>query len=329
MESVRGKKKGIEGRCRQGREDEAAEDIKGWEKGHTGDGNCNSAARSVRLTCTDICIFLDKCCWCGNFSRNAECICMHMHTEATTHKQAHIYIKHHFKVYSLRRTVKESSLSKSISFAKVYHSPLLSLIHLLIPLFLNHFIQMFPELVLVHGRLMSCWGLWQTATSFYPFTSCFVVCIALCPFSRFGSLCMECMWACLLCLCVCVLNLDHTVCLRMRLPQQHPPRPPRSAIDSPNPHISSCVFAIAASCSLPPHFFLFYSWGGTQNKGDKVAQFPPLGSHTPTETHSHSHTLSAHAQCLAPLCAMHMSLSSSLMHRHTVELFKSVRWGAP
>lgn len=146
-----------------------------------------------------------------------------MPTGATAHKYAHIHIKRHFGVYSLRRTVKESSLSKSISFAKVYHSPLLSLIHLLIPLFLRHFIHMFPELVLVHGTLMSCWGLWQTATSFYPFTSCFVLCVVLRPVSQFGSLCMECMCERLLCLCVCVLNPDHTVCLRMRLPQQQPP----------------------------------------------------------------------------------------------------------
>lgn len=227
---------------------------------------------------------------CGNLYTNAWCKCTHMRTGVTTHKHAHIHTKQHSKIYSFRRMVKESSLSKSISLAKIYHSSLLSLIHLLIPLFLCHFIQMFPELVLVHGRLMSCWGSWQSATSFYPFTSCFVVSIVLCPFSQFGSLCMECMWAYLLCLCVCVLNLDHAVCLRALLPQHQ--TPPCSGIYSPNPHICSCVFAIAASCSPPPHFFLLYPQLGTQNKGEKVAQFPPLGSHTPTETHPLKHTLS-------------------------------------
>lgn len=167
---------------------------------------------------------------------------------------------------------------------------------------------MFPELVLAHGRLMSCWGLWQRATSFYPFTSCFRVCIMLCPVSQFRSLCMECMWVCLRCLCVCVLNVDHAVCLRTLLPQHL--TPPVLAFTPPTPHICSCVFAIAASCSQPPHFFLFHSWGGAQNKGEKVAQFPPMGSHTPTEIHPRSNTLSAHAPCLAPLSDLHMSPSS-------------------
>lgn len=106
------------------------------------------------------------------------------------------------------------------------------------------------------------------------------------------------------------------------------PNTPCTGIHSPTPHICFCVFAIAASCSQPPYFFLFYPWGATQNKGEKVAQFPPLGSHTPTGTHPLSAALTAHAQCLAPLSDLHMSLSSSLMHRHTVELFKAQRWGA-
>lgn len=40
---------------------------------------------------------------------------------------------------------------------------------------------------------------------------------------------------------------------------------------------------------------------------------------TLTQTHSQ------HMQCLAPLSDLHMSPSSSLIHRHTVELFKSIR----
>lgn len=172
---------------------------------------------------------------------------------------------------------------------------------------------------------MSCWGLWQSATSFYPFTSCFVFCTVLCPFSHFGSLCMKGMSVFALFMCLCVESWSR--CLSENAVTTAP-NPPCYGIYSPNPHICPCVFAIAASCSQPPHFFLFYPWGGTQNKGEKVAQFPPLGSLTPTETHPRSNTLSTHAQCLAPLSDLHMSPSSSLMHRHTVELFQSLRWGA-
>lgn len=170
---------------------------------------------------------------------------------------------------------------------------------------------------------MSCWGLWQSATSF---TSCFGFCIVLWPFFQFGSLCMEYLWMCLLCLCVCVLNLDHSVCLRTLLPEYL--TPPALAFTPPTPHICSCVFAIAASGSQPLHFFLFHHWGEMQSKGEKVGQFPPLGSHTPTETHSRSSTLWTHAQCLAPLSDLYMSLSTSLTHRHNVELFESLGWGA-
>ncbi len=81
---------------------------------------------------------------------------------------------------------------------------------------------------------MSCWGLWQSATSFYPFTSCFV----FGPFSQFGSLCMEGMRVCLLCLCVCVLNLDHAICLRTLLPQHQ--TPPAMVFTPPTP-ISALV----------------------------------------------------------------------------------------
>ena len=61
--------------------------------------------------------------------------------------------------------MKGHNLFLSISSAKNYIHPL---IHLLIPLFLCHFIQMFPELVLIQG-VMSCWGLGHNATSFFFF----------------------------------------------------------------------------------------------------------------------------------------------------------------
>ena len=188
---------------------------------------------------------------------------------------------------------------------------------------------MFPELLIcAHGRVMSCWGLWQSATSLYPFTSCFSVCIVLCPFSQFGSLCMECVCVCLLCLCACALNLDHSVCLRTLLPQHLPPLPVLAFTPQPPISVFVCWPLQCLVHNLPTfsHFSLF---GGTQYKGEKVAQFPPLGSQTPTETHPRSNTLSPHAQSLTPLSDLHMRQSSSLMHRHTVELFKSLKWGSP
>lgn len=214
-----------------------------------------------------------------------------MHTGAPIY--AHNHIKHRFEIYSCRKTEKESSLSKSISLAKICHSSFLSLIHLLIPLFLCHFIQMFPELVLVHGRLMSCWGLWHSATSFYPFTSCFVVS----PFSQFGSLCMECMWVCLLCLCVCVLNLDRAVCLRTLLPQHQ--TPPAVVFSPPTPHICSCVFATAASCSPPPYFFLLCSYTEQGWEGCPVPTFGLSHSH---KKHTRAPTHSQHMQSVSLHC---------------------------
>lgn len=183
---------------------------------------------------------------------------------------------------------------------------------------------MFPELVLAHGRLMSCWGLWHGATPFFSIYILFWVSHS--AFFPFGSLCMEYLWMCLLCLCVCVLNLDHVVCLRTLLPEHL--TPPALAFTPPTPHICSCVFAIAASGSQPLHFFLLHHWKEIQNKGEKVGQFPPLGSHTPTETHPRSSTLRTHAQRLAPLSDLYMSLSTSLTHRHNVELFESLSWGS-
>lgn len=205
---------------------------------------------------------------------------------------------------------KESSLSKSISLAESYHSSILSLIHLLIPLFLCHLIQMFPELVLVHGSLMSCWGLWQSATSFYPFTSCFGDCLA-----QFGS--MECMWACLLCLCVCVLNLDHAV--------TRAPNPPCAGIYPPL-SVLVCLPFLRLVHNLPTSSYFTL---GEEHR-TRVRRLP--SSHLwaltlPQKTHPRSNTLSPHAQCLAPLLDLHMSPSSSLMHRHTVEL--SAKMGGP
>lgn len=131
-----------------------------------------------------------------------KCSCVHVRAYTCTQEPQLTNILTSNTTLSFRRMVKESSLSKSISLAKIYHSSLLSLIHLLIPLFLCHFIQMFPELVLVHGSLMSCWGLWQSATSFYPFTSCFVARVVLCPLSQSVYGMHVSVFALFMCLCV-------------------------------------------------------------------------------------------------------------------------------
>lgn len=49
----------------------------------------------------------------------------------------------------------------------------------------------------------------------------FAVCIVLCPFSQFGT--VYGMHVSVLALFMCVLNLDHAVCLRMPLPQRQTP----------------------------------------------------------------------------------------------------------
>lgn len=122
-------------------------------------------------------------------------------------------------------------------------------------------------------------------------------------------------------MCVCVVNPEHTACLRMLLPQY---QPPPAEVFAPTPHICCCVFAIAASCSQPPHFFLFYPWGAApQNKGEKVAQFPPLESHTPREIFAPKHSQRSHG--LALLSDLQRSWSGWLIHSHTAELFKLPR----
>lgn len=222
-----------------------------------------------------------------------------------------------FKITDFRSSVKESSLSRSI------RSTIHAVIHPLI-LVLSHCVQMFPEL-LVSVRLMSCWGLWQNATSFCLFTSCFVVCAALFPFSQRGSLCMESMWGCLHCLCVCALNPDHGVCLWALLPQ-HPPTP--AVVFSPfPPYLFLCVCYCSILFTTSP-LLIFHS-GRNTGQGWEGCPVPTLGlSHSQRNTPGRPNTLSTHAQCLVSLFNLHMSPSSSLIHRHTVELFKSLGWGA-
>lgn len=115
----------------------------------------------------------------------------------------------------------------------------------------------------------------------------------------------------------------------------HPPPPwysPPPPLPSFNPHICSCVFAVAASCPQPPRLsFLSLCSGRNTGQGWEGCPVPTLGgSHTPRETRpgvqTHPQT---HAQCLVSLFDLHMSLSSSLIHRHTAGLFESFRWGRP
>lgn len=122
-------------------------------------------------------------------------------------------------------------------------------------------------------------------------------------------------------MCVCLVNPGHTACLRMLLPQY---QPPPAEVFAPTPYICSCVSAIAASCSQPIYYFLFYPWGATtQNKGEKVAQFPPLESYTPREIFAPKHSRRMHS--LALLSDLQWSWSGWLIHSHTAELFKLPR----
>lgn len=127
---------------------------------------------------------------------------------------------------------------------------------------------------------------------------------------------------CLLCLCVYAWWI-----LGVRLVSEcryHSTSPPPAEVFAPTPYICSCVFAIAASCSQPIHYFLFYPWGATtQNKGEKVAQFPPLESLTPRETFAPKHSQRMHS--LALLSDLQWSWSGWLIHSHTAELFKLPR----
>lgn len=143
--------------------------------------------------------------------------------------------------------------------------------------------------------------------------------IVLCPNSQFGTLYME----HICCVCLCVESWSQ--CLSVNSVTTAPNSSWLWYLLPPAPHICSCVFASAACCSQTPHSALFYPWGGTQNEGEKVARFPPLGFPDPTGTQTHSNVLWAHARCLV-LSDLHMSLSNSIMHRDAVEL--SLRWGS-
>lgn len=161
---------------------------------------------------------------------------------------------------------------------------------------------MFPELVSILGRLMSCWGLWQSATSFYPFTSCFGVCIVLCPLSPFGSLCMEFLWACFS-VYVCVLNLDQTVCLRALLPQHL--TPPALVFTPPTPISVLVCLPLQRLVHHLPTFFSILPLGRNTEQGWEGCPVPTLGlSHSHRNTPKlkrhppHKHSVSLHC----PIC---------------------------
>lgn len=120
-----------------------------------------------------------------------------------------------------------------------------------------------------------------------------------------------------LCLCVYVWWIPAILaCLRRLLPQYQPP-PCRGIC----PHPSYLCLPLQHLFHKPPHFFLFCPWGATtQNKGEKVARFPPLESHTPRERFAPKHSQRMHS--LALLSDLQRSWSGWLIHSHTAELFK-------
>lgn len=134
-----------------------------------------------------------------------------------------IHIKHHFRSIASGGRLKRGSLSKSISLARIYHSSLLSLIHLLIPLFLCHFIQMFQSLFLSMGEWCLVGDYGKVPHFFLSVYILFCVVHSALPLFLSLGACVWKAWVCLLCLCVCVLNLDHAVCLRALLPQHQTP----------------------------------------------------------------------------------------------------------
>lgn len=219
-----------------------------------------------------------------------------MNAVAITQKSAHIHTKQHSKIFSSRRMVKESSLSKPISLAKMYHSSPLSLIHLLIPLFLCHFIQMFPELVfcpwetdVLLGIMAKChvflsiyilfWGLHSAVPIFCVWNACERVC------SVYVYLCVE-SWA------RCLSENAVTTA----------PNPPCIGIYSPQPPISAlvCLSLQRLVHNLPtsPYFTL-----GEEHR-TRVRRLPSshLWDLALPQEHTHAQTRSQHMHSVSVHC---------------------------
>lgn len=93
------------------------------------------------------------------------------------------------------------------------------------------------------------------------------------------------------------------------------------------PYLFLCVCYCSILFTTSP-LLIFHS-GRNTGQGWEGCPVPTLGlSHSQRNTPGRPNTLSTHAQCLVSLFDLHMSPSSSLIHRHTVELFKSLGWGA-
>lgn len=97
-------------------------------------------------------------------------------------------------------------------------------------------------------------------------------------------------------MCVCVGNPEHTACLRRLLPQYQPP--PAEVFPPPSPphpsYLLLCVCHRSILFTTSPLLPILPLGGATtQNKGEKVAQFPPLESPTLPERYSHPNTLNA------------------------------------
>ncbi len=129
---------------------------------------------------------------------------------------------------------------------------------------------------------------------------------------------------CLLCLCVCVLNLDHAVCLRTLLPQH---QTPLAVVFTPPTPISVLVCLPLQCLVLNLPTSSYFTLG--EKHRTRVRRLPSshLWALTLPQKHTRAQTRSQLMQCLTPLSDLHMSPSSSLMHRHTVELF--AKMGSP
>lgn len=146
---------------------------------------------------------------------------------------------------------------------------------------------------------MSCWGLWQSATSFfYPFTSCFVLCIVLCPFFSVWELVYgrhECV--CSVYVSVCWILITLFVWERC----YHSIKPPLLWYLLPQPpYLSLCVCHSSVLFTISP-LLPILPLGRNTEQGLGGCPVPTFGfshshrKHTRAQTHSqHMHSVSLH-----------------------------------
>lgn len=116
-------------------------------------------------------------------------------------------------------------------------------------------------------------------------------------------------------------------CLSASAVTTAPTHPCRGIFPPFPPYLFLCVCYCSILFTTSP-LLIFHS-GRNTGQGWEGCPVPTLGlSHSQRNTPGRPNTLSTHAQCLVSLFDLHMSPSSSLIHRHTVELFESLGWGA-